>query len=545
MRSGIEGKIMKSTIGILFDEYRKHKRFVVGYVIACMVLSFVLGAGMLNVPRLGHGNSISAENMLNEAGEVSGEVSAAFDSGVYEAGGAVLDVSAAEALPTEGVSAQDTLLNLNDAILGNRLNQLAGDYSGTVSVSAEPFTALLFLSIVANINKLVENPLNLPSLPLDSPWILIVIAVFFVASKFMRANSTTQVFGVCTLGYLERFLGTACIIVIGILSVVGIATYGGEAVAEAANEALLDSGDMSVSIIGGADGPTTVFLAGSLLKGIISSIFSGFMGFMSLIVNYIIRTVAKGIDAIEVIFSPFPLVCMFCEAGKAGLVWIVCALNVFYPVAGYIVNVIVFIICCVVFRACYYAGQYLQNIYFLPLMRKIFRLRDRVKLVPKRISKRMRRAFEREGIEPDFVIPLYIRRRHRNSSLRMRPLRRIWLVHSEKGTVLYFRKYQKQKDVFRSFDKNGEGEIFLKKGFTLYEIYSYIQTEKNLAKKRPTKDFSLVFAKDYKAYIDDIVRMTGYTDIVEEKISLREEKRQIREEIKRLRQERHMERKHI
>ncbi|MBR4276812.1 MAG: hypothetical protein IKQ28_00100, partial [Lachnospiraceae bacterium] len=80
------------------------------------------------------------------------------------------------------ISASESLVSLNDAILGDKLNNLAGDYSGSVSISAEPFTALLFLSIVSNINKLADNPLNMPSLPLDKPWILAVIAVFFVAS---------------------------------------------------------------------------------------------------------------------------------------------------------------------------------------------------------------------------------------------------------------------------------------------------------------------------------------------------------------------------
>ncbi len=481
-------------IEILLKEYKKHKKLVVAYVLTCAILAFVLGTGFVQ-----------------------------------------MNGAKCFATSDQTVSTEDTLLSLNDSLLGNRLSKLAGDYSGTVSVSAEPFSALLFLSIVANINKLADNPLNLPSFPLDNHWILLTVALFFVASKFMKANSGTKVFGVCTLGYLERFLGLACILVIGVLSVTGIATMGASSVVEAANEHLSSGSFINLSantsVAGSALGGF-----GNIVVGALSSIFSAFMAFMSLIVNYIIRTVAKGIDALQVIFSTVPFVSAICEAAKAALVFCICAINVFWPIAGYIVNIIVFIICCVIFRACYYAAQYLEHIYFLPLMRKIFRLRDRVKLIPKRVPKRIKKALEEKNIEPDFIIPVYLKRRHRNSTIKMRPLRKLYLIHSDKGTVLYAKKYMKQKNYFRDFDHNGEsGEIMLKKGFTCYEIYSYIQTANNLEKRWPIRDFTLVFAKDYIEFIDDIIRLTGYTDVKEQAENAKEERRREREERKALR----------
>ncbi len=489
-------------IEILLKEYKKHKKLVVAYVLTCAILAFVLGTGFVQT---GAGNSFAAADQT--------------------------------------VSTEDTLVSMHDSLLGNRLSELAGDYSGTVSVSAEPFTALLFLSIVANINKLTNNPLNLPSFPLDNHWILLTVALFFVASKFMKANSGTKVFGVCTLGYLERFLGLACILVIGVLSVTGIATMGASSVVEAANEHLANKAAMinlsaaSLSTTAASSGGF-----GNIVVGALSSIFSAFMAFMSLIVNYIIRTVAKGIDALQVIFTPVPFVSALCEAAKAALVFGICAINVFWPVAGYIINIIVFIICCFIFKACYHAAQYLEHIYFLPLMRKIFRLRDRVKLIPKRIPKRMQKAFAENQIEPDFIIPVYLKRRHRTSTIKVRPLRKLYLIHSDKGTMLYARKYMKQKNYFRNFDHNGEsGEIMLKKGFTCYEIYSYIQNERNLQKRWPTKDFTLVFAKDYIEFIDDIMRLTGYTDVKELAENAKEERRREREERKAMRRARKVE----
>ena len=421
-------------INILLDEYRRHKKLIITYMIVCMVLSFFAGSML---PKQAENSAYATE--LSEA---------------------------------------DSLVALNDSILGNRLNNLAGDYSGTVSISAEPFTALLFLSIVSNINKLADNPLSLPELPLDKPWILAVLAVFFVASKFMKSNSTTQVFGICTLGYLEKFLGTVCILVIGILSVIGLSTGAGTSVANAAG--LTDSALPAES--------QNIFI------GALSSLFSAVMGFLSLIINYIVKTVAKGLDAIQAIFGNVPLVAVLCEAGKALIVLFLCAINVWFPIAGYVLNIIFFITCCLVFRACYYASKYFENIYFLPLFRKVFGLRDRVTLIPKHIPGRFRKVLEEKGITPDFVIPAYVKRRHRNSILRIRPLRRLWLIHSERGTELYFKKYNREKDYFLKLESSPDCTMYLRKGFTLYEIYRFIPNDRNMKKRNPVKDFSLVFS---------------------------------------------------
>ena len=105
---------------ILYSEFKNHKKPVMVYITLCIILSFVVGSSMPLLDPHGITASASVTNCVNAA----------------------------------EVSAEDTLINLNGQILGGRLNALAGDYSGTVAVSAEPFTALLFLSAVSNINKL-------------------------------------------------------------------------------------------------------------------------------------------------------------------------------------------------------------------------------------------------------------------------------------------------------------------------------------------------------------------------------------------------------
>ncbi|MCR4618799.1 MAG: hypothetical protein K5669_11530 [Lachnospiraceae bacterium] len=467
-------------INILLYEYKRHKKLIIGYLMACIVLSFFAGSIF---SRPADNTAVAAE-----------------------------------------VASSDALLQLNDAVLGDKLNNLAGDYSGAVSISAEPFTALLFLSIVSNINKLAHDPLNLPELPLDKPWVLAIIAVFFVASKFMKSNSTTSVFGICTLGYLEKFLGTVCILAIGIISVVTISTQTSNAVA--ANLDMLSAGSSLALADAGA---------GNMVVGALSALFSAVMGFLSLIVNFIIKTVFKGLEALQVILGAVPFVAFLCEFGKAFLVLILCAINVWFPVAGYVLNIIFLIVCILLFRVCYYASKYFENIYFLPFVHKIFSMRDKTTLIPKRVPKRLRTALSEAGIEPGFIIPTFVKRRHRNSILRIRPLRKLYLVHAEDGrTLLFFKKYNRNKNYFLPFESSEEAEIYLRKGLSLYEIYRYIPTEKNMSKRKPVKDFSLVFSKDYISYIDTIISLTGYTDIkqvlADEKAEKKEQKALLREQ---------------
>ncbi|MBR6302297.1 MAG: hypothetical protein IKR35_00435, partial [Lachnospiraceae bacterium] len=99
---------------------------------------------------------------------------------------------------------------------------------------------------------------------------------------------------------------------------------------------------------------------------------------------------------------------------------------------------------------------------------------------------------------------------------------------------LFFKKYNKNKNYFLPFESTDESEMFLRKGFTLYEIYRYLPTEKNLQKKKPVKDFSLVFSKDYISHIDTIISLTGYTDILSvieaEKAEKKEQRALLREQ---------------
>ena len=233
-------------MNILLEEYKKHKKFVLFYVCLCVFLAFFCGP------------------FLNNYMPVSVKAS------------------------TTTLSGEETISSLATQILGNSVSEIAGGYSSVVAVSCEPFTALLFLGIVENINRLCGSPLHMTETPAGNPIVLIVIAVFFVASKLMKSNETTQVFGIITLGELEKYLGLVFILVLGVLNVTGIATGVVNAVVSPAS-------------------PETALTAGTdaVVTGLTVA-WSVFMAIVSLVVYVVIKTVMSGLDVIQVSLSFIP-----------------------------------------------------------------------------------------------------------------------------------------------------------------------------------------------------------------------------------------------
>lgn len=439
-------------IDILYKEYKKHKILILTYIALCIIVTFTLGAYVPDITR-----------MHLQAGSLSGG---------------------------------DTLLQLNSSILGEAFNNLGGDYAGVVSISAEPYLALIFLGIVQNINSLANNPLNMPELPVGHPVVLGVVILFFIASKIMKSNSGTKVFGICTLGYLEKFLGTACVLVIGILSVAGVTNWTIGAVADSG------AGDV-VSSAGG-----------NVFWGILAGLFAVIMAVMSLVVNFIIKTVAKGIDAIGTLFAGIPGLSFGCEVAKSMLVLFLLLINLFFPIAGYILNLLVFAVCCVLFGLCYNANYYFDHIYVFPFFRRMFGLSYNYPIIPKRMPRRLRKTLANANFEPKFVIPVFVTNRVRNCSVKFKRFHKLYLFGDGCSTKLYFKKYGRQKDCIYNMDNIDGRNLYIRKGHRYYEIFTYWNEEKNLAKKNPRKEYSLVFSKDYRGRIDEIIALSGYIDYV-------------------------------
>jgi len=404
---------------------------------------------------------------------------------------------------TEG----ETLLSLNDMILGGTLKRLAGSYSGIIGISAEPFTGLLFLGIMQNLDKLTGNPLNMPDIPVGHPAVLAVVAVCFIASKFMKANESTKVFGICTLGYLEKFLGTFCVLAIGILTVIGVAGTSGAAVVNAAT-----AGEVATQ-------------AGHYAAGVVSTIFAVFMAVMSLIVNYIVKTVMLGLDVLQNILSFIPFSSVVCEVIKTALVVAIFAINVIYPPAGYVINIIVFIICCLLFKACYNAVEYLKKIYIYPFFVGIFGYKEDYPLKKKHLPFRVKKAFKERLSDVKAVIPLYTIKKPRKYDLKLKLYERVWLVVVGEETGILFRKYNGQRNYFFKINTEEMPDTYLRKGFRFFELYNFRQYPDKPEKKHPKKNMDFVFSREYRYRFDEIIALTGCVNVNQEKMTRRQERK--------------------
>ena len=456
---------------ILQKEFQAHKAFVLTYIAVCVFCAFFFGQFM-------------SASMPTHVSATAGET---------------------ELLP-EG----EMLVTLNNAVLGDSFKNLAGNYSGIIGISAEPFTGLLFLGIMQNINKLSGNPMNMPAIPVGHPAVLAVVAVCFVASKFMKANSATKVFGICTLGYLEKFLGTFCVIAIGVLSVIGVAGTMGAATVQAAGLA------------------ETAGAAKDVATGVISTVFAVFMAIMSLIVNYIVKTVMMGLDALE---SMTPsIVDVVIEVVKTLLVLALFIINVVYPPLGYALNILIFIICCLIFKACYNAAEYLKNIYIFPFIKGIFGYKDDYPLIKKHIPGRVKRKFKDRLEEIMFVIPVYTIKKPAKWGLKLKLYERVWFVKVGEETGLLFRKKDRERNYFMVLSSSEDRPVYLRKGFRFFELYTRKQDPKNPEKLLKRKEMSYVFTREYRYRFEDMIELTGFVNVNEENLTRKQLRKQERKE---------------
>lgn len=462
-------------IHILLEEYKKHKKLILCYVCLCVFLSVFSG------PLL--------------SGYVPTTVKAT----------------------TETLTGGETISNLTTQILGNSVSKIAGGYASVVAISCEPFTALLFLGIIENVNRWCGYPLDMVTTPAGNPVVLLVITIFFAASKLMKSNETTQVFGMITLGELEKYLGLVFILVLGILNVTGISTGIVNAVVSAAPpEATAGTGQ-------------AMWITG------LSIAWSVVLAIVSVAVYFIIKTVMSGLDVIQMSLSFIPGSAFFFETVKSLFAIFMITVNVICPPLGVAFNIIVFIIGCFLFRICYNATRYFHNVYVKPLFKRIKGFDPHVPLVSSKLPKRIWKYCETEEITKQLAIPVYPLKYVGEE--RVRKYDRWWFVANSDANLFLRKKAGKKRVRKISFESTYSQPVYIRKGLWYYEIFSYLPDEMNLAKKFPKKEFSFVFSLEYFYRIEDILRITGYENytLIQEANKL--SKRQQREEKKARRRE--------
>lgn len=433
-------------IKILFEEYKKHRLFVWGYLCLCVFLSVFCGPFL----------------------------------------------SAKVFASTTNLTEAETISTLTTQILGNSVSKIAGGYSSVVAISCEPFTALLFLGIIENINRWCGYPLDMVSTPAGNPIVLLVVAIFFAASKLMKSNETTQVFGMITLGELEKYLGLVFILVLGVLNVTGISTGVVNAVVSAASPEAVSGNGQALWVTG-------LTMAWSIILGI-----------LSLAVYFIMKTVMSGLEVIQMSLSFIPGSAFFFETLKSLFAIFLVFVNVICPPLGIALNIIIFIIGCFLFRTCYNATRYFHNVYFKPILKRLKGYDPHISLVYKKLPKKVRKYCETEQINVKLAMPVYPIRYVGEE--RLRKYDRWWMI-ADDNTVYFMKKRMGKKRVRKlSWKDTYQQPVYIRKGLWYYEVFAFLPDEKNLAKKFPKKEFSFVFSLEYFYRFNDILEITGYQD---------------------------------
>lgn len=461
-------------IQILYNEYKKHKRFVWGYLGLCVFLAVFCGAYFCDWLSL---RAYAASTTLTET---------------------------------------ESITTLTKEILGNTISSVAGGYSSVVAISCEPFTALLFLGVIENINRLCGSPISMVSTPAGNPIVLLVIAIFFVVSKLMKSNESTQVFGIVTLGELEKYLGLVFILVLGVLNITGISTEAVNAVAYAAS-------------------PDTAATAAPEWISVLSVMWSVFFTIMSVAVFFIMKTVMSGLEVIQMSLSFVPGSAFFFEVFKSLFAVFLVTINIICPPLGIAFNIIVFIIGCILFKVCYRATRYFELIYVKPLFKRIKGFNPHISLIAKKFPKKLRKYCEANQMEYKVAIPVYPIKYIGEE--KVKKYDRWWLVSDQKNNAYLKKRLGKNKVRRMDWSSSYQQPVYIRKTLWFYEIFTYVPNSDNLAKKFPKKEFSFVFSLEYFYRIQDILELTGYEDysLIQEEKKLT--KRQQKEEKRMLRRE--------
>lgn len=422
---------------------------------------------------------------------------------------------AGKAFATEGtVSTGDTISQLISLFTAGTFTALAGSYSSIVGVSVEPFAALLFIGLMENINKWCGSPLNMYPSPVGHPVVLIIVAIFFVASKIMKANEGTKVIGSITLGEIEEKLGLVFALVLGISNIVGITNVA-----------------LGGTPVNAADGNPVS--GSSVIVAVISASYAVIMTIISLVVYFVIKTVARGIDIIQATVTTFiPGSGLIFEIVKTVIVDVLIFVNIICPPVGIAINLIIFLICLVLFWYFYPVVKYFNAIYVKPFWKRLGHFNEFMPLMVKKMPKKVRKFLKEDADKVDMMIPVYVLRFKDKQEIKTKHYRKLWLIHKDDGMFVIKKAGRVKKMQMAKLENRPEDKVYLQKHFRYFEIFAYWPSEENLAKKRPIKRTSLVFSREYLYKHEEILEITGFEDfnaiITEQKLT----RKQLREERK-------------
>lgn len=450
---------------ILFQEYKKHKAIVWLYIGACVFVSVFSGPFL---------------TLISEAAEL--------------------------------LTVGDTIASLTTMFMGSSIKNLGGSYANIVGISCEPFSALIFIGAIEIINNLCGSPLDIATTPMSNIFVLLTLVVFFVISKIMKANEATQIFGMITLGELEKYLGLVFIMVLGIYNVTGVA----QVTVQAAETAGVFETSYNVASV------------------VFNTVITVLMAIVSVLIFFVVKTVMFGLEVLQMTLSFIPGSGFVFETAKTVFVGVLIFVNTVFPEIGFILNCITLFICALLFKKCYLASRYFRKIYVKPLLRRLKGFDPQISLFAKHLPRKIRKVYSSKKDDITFLIPAYpVKYLGSEKVVRYET----WFFIGEEGTAGFVKKRFAKKNLQTiKCEDTAQTPVYIRNGFRFIEIFHYVDTEENLKKKFPKKEYSFVISKEYHYKFEEITRLSGLTDyaILQQekkdiKMARKEEKRMMRE----------------
>jgi hypothetical protein len=223
------------------------------------------------------------------------------------------------------------------------------------------------------------------------------------------------------------------------------------------------------------------------------------------------------------------------EIFKTVFVIVILSINVFFPWIGVALNIIVFLICLVLFRFFLSVEEFLRKIYIKPFIARLRGFNDEIPFTYKKVPKFIKKYCDAENIVYDVAIPAYAFKHKEANDFRMKFMEKIWVIHTENGTMFLKKKGLKKIEKYELFGK--EKMYYLRKDFRFLEIFSNPKDEK-LSKK----DLRAVISVEYSLRFDELCDILGFynyhlvkENIKQTKKELKAEKREARKEAIKLR----------
>ncbi len=390
--------------------------------------------------------------------------------------------------------------------------ELIVSYSQVIGIAIEPFFALFVNATFGFVNAILGMPLDIVTTPLSYPVVLFLFFVFVFGGKILLSFPSSQVFAMVTYGELEKAVGYLSILMTGIYGVSQMTAF----CSERANDIML---------ILGSEGGNGIFVA-------VSVVLSFGSACVSLILYYIVKTVILCANIIQMPFAFLPGVSFLFECAKSFIVAILCSMNLIFPVAGFLLNLLIVIFSCILFVKCYYVVDFYRAIYLRPTLHSlgIGTVSDRK--INEKTSQWILDYMKEQNETIVMSVPSYLVHTF-SKEQEMRQYEYWWYVCTEQKQYLCRKKYSAKKPCV--YELSNSQPIYFKESFRYLEFFTLDGPEEklNMIFNKPQKDLHFVISHDYVKLFETLKQSADYRDYLalKQKLKAQDEERRKKEKL--------------